>query len=40
MLASSVVGHGFEPRLGHTKDYKICISCFSAKHAALLAKTD
>ena len=31
---SSAVDHGFEPQLGQIKDYKICICCFSAKHAA------
>jgi hypothetical protein len=35
VLASSAVDHGFEPRSGQTKDYKIGICCFSAKHAAL-----
>ena len=33
---------GFEPRSGQTKDYKLGICCFSAKHAALtgeIAKT-
>ena len=35
MLASSAVDHGFEPQLGQTKDFKIGICCFSAKHAAL-----
>ena len=35
VLASSVVDRGFEPRSGQTKDYKIGICCFSAKHAAL-----
>ena len=39
MLASSVVDHGFEPRLGQTTDYKIDICCFSAKHAALRRKS-
>ena len=39
MLASSAVAHGFEPRLGQTKDYKIGICCFSAKHAALMKKS-
>jgi hypothetical protein len=29
---------GFEPRSGQTKDYKIGICCFSAKHAALRRK--
>ena len=31
MLVSSAGERGFEPRLGQTKDYKICICCFSAK---------
>ena len=35
VLASSVVDRGFEPRSGQTKDYKIGMCCFSAKHAAL-----
>ena len=35
VLASSAVNRGFEPRLGETKDYKIVICCFSAKHTAL-----
>jgi hypothetical protein len=39
VLASSVVDRGFEPRSGHTKDYKIGICCFSAKHAALWRKS-
>jgi hypothetical protein len=38
MLASSVVDRGFKPRSGQTKDYKIGICCFSAKHAALRSK--
>jgi hypothetical protein len=38
MLASGVVDRGFEPRSGQTKDYKICICCFSAKHAELRRK--
>ena len=29
ILSSS--DHGFEPQLGKTRDYKIGISCFSAK---------
>ena len=32
---SSVVDREFEPRSGQTKDYKIDICFFSAKHAAL-----
>ena len=39
VLASRVVDRGFEPRLGQTKDYKIGICCFSAKHAALRKKS-
>ena len=39
MLASSAVDRGFEPRSGQTKDYKISICCFSAKHAALRRKS-
>ena len=30
----SVVDRGFEIRSGQTKDYKICICWFSAKHTA------
>jgi hypothetical protein len=39
MLASSAVDRGSEPRSGKTKDYKIVICCFSAKHAALKSKS-
>ena len=35
VLASSAVGRVFAPRSGQTKDYKIGMCCFSAKHAAL-----
>ena len=38
MLISSAVDCGFEPWSGQTKDYKIGICCFSAKHAALRRK--
>jgi len=38
MLASSVVDHGFDPQSGRTKDYKIDICCFSAKHTVLMSK--
>ena len=38
VLTSSAVDHGFKPRSGQTKDYKIGICCFSAKHAALRRK--
>ena len=39
VLPSSAVDHWFEPRLGKTKDYKIGICYFSAKHAALRRKS-
>jgi hypothetical protein len=39
VLASSVVDSGFEPWSGQTKDYKIGIHGFSAKHAALRRKS-
>jgi hypothetical protein len=39
VLASSAVDRGFEFRSGQTKDYKIGICCFSAKHAALTRKS-
>jgi len=39
MFASSAVYHGFEPRSGQTKDYKIGICCFYSKHAALRRKS-
>ena len=35
VLASIAVDRGFEPRSDQAKDYKIGISCFSAKYAAL-----
>ena len=35
VFASNVVDSGFEPRSGQTKDFKINIYCYSAKHAAL-----
>jgi hypothetical protein len=38
VLASSAVDRGFEYWSGQTKDYKIGICCFSAKHAALRRK--
>ena len=38
-LASSAVDHGLGPRSDQTKDYKIGICCFSAKHAALRRKS-
>jgi uncharacterized membrane protein YhhN len=38
VLASSAVGHWFEPQSGQAKDYKIGSCCFFAKHAALKRK--
>jgi hypothetical protein len=38
VLTSSEVDRGFESRSDQTKDYKIGICCFSAKHAALRRK--
>jgi len=35
VLASSVTDRVFEFRSGQTKDYTICICCFSVKLAAL-----
>ena len=39
VLTLSVVDRGFEPQSGQTKDFKIGIYCFSAKHAALRSKS-
>ena len=39
VLASSAADRGFEPQSGQTKDYKIGICCFSAKHTALRRKS-
>jgi hypothetical protein len=33
-----MVDHGFESRLGQTKEYKIGIYCISAKHIVLRSK--
>ena len=38
VLASSVIDRGFEPRSGQTKEYKIGICCFSAKHSWVRSK--
>ena len=38
VFVSSAVGRGFESRSGQTKDYKIGMCCFSAKHVALRRK--
>ena len=35
MLALSMVDHGFEPRSGQSKDFKIGIHCVSPMHVAL-----
>ena len=39
VLASSAEERGFEPQSDQTKDYKIGICCFSAKHLALRRKS-
>ena len=39
VLSSSVVDRGLEPRSVQTKDYKIGMCCFSAKHEALRSKS-
>ena len=39
VLASSAVDLGFEPWSGQTKNYKIGICCFSAKHTVLWRKS-
>ena len=39
VLASRAVDRWFEPQSGQTKDYKIGICCFSAKHAVLRRKS-
>jgi hypothetical protein len=39
VFAPSDVDHAFEPRSGQTKEYKIGICCYSAKHAALKNKS-
>ena len=38
VLASSTAYHEFESWSGQNQDYKICMCCFSAKHAALRRK--
>ena len=38
VFVSSEVYREFEPRSGQTKDYKLGICCFSAKHTALRRK--
>ena len=39
VFVSSAVDRGFEPWSGQSKDYKIGICCFFAKHAALRRKS-
>ena len=39
VLASSAMDRGFDPLSDRTKDYKIGICCFSAKHSALRSKS-
>ena len=39
VLAFSAVDRGFESRSGQTKDYKIGMCCFSAKHVVLGSKS-
>ena len=39
VLDSSAVDRGIESPSGQTKDYKIGMCCFSAKHAALRRKS-
>ena len=39
VFVSSAVDRGFEPRSGLTKDNKIGMCCFSAKHVALMSKS-
>jgi hypothetical protein len=39
VLALSAVDRGFEPWSGQTKDYKIGICCYPAKHATLRRKS-
>ena len=38
VLASNAIDRGFEPISGQTKDYKMGICCFAAKHTALRRK--
>ena len=38
VFASSTAYHGFESWSGQNHDYKICMCCFSAKHASLRRK--
>jgi hypothetical protein len=40
VLSSNAVDRGFEPLLSQTKDCKIGMCCFFAKHAALRRKSE
>ena len=39
VIASNSVDRGFEPRSDQTKDYKMCMCCFSSKHTSLRRKS-
>jgi hypothetical protein len=39
VLASSAVDRGYEPQSDQTKDYKLGICCFYAKHTLLRRKS-
>ena len=39
VMVSVLISRGFDPRSAHTKDYKIGICCFSAKHTVLRRKS-
>jgi hypothetical protein len=39
VFATNSVDRGFEPRSDQTKDYTICICCFSSKHTSLRRKS-
>jgi hypothetical protein len=39
VFTSSAIDHGFEPWSGKTKDYKIGICFYTAKHTALRSKS-
>jgi hypothetical protein len=38
VFVSSVVNRGFEPWSDQTKEYNICICCFSGKHTVQMSK--
>ena len=38
--ASNAVDRGFEPRAAKTKDYKIGMCCFTAKHTRIIKEKD